>query len=261
MTFVPELTSRKGDPWAARKGEPRGMALGWCMYMMACAAGTVLQTRSVGMTLLAPFQRAATHFCLLILIGACILWPMARLSQASGKGGPLRATLVDVMAVLLPLQVVLWPLPLATGWGWGFVLGIITLIAAWSFGCIAFTHACITPQEHPRGRAVEATPGSRLAVMLALVLVIGLPPAVIGLASRVNPGLLEHAGWLGTLSPLSELWILTHPPSGLVPRMTSLGWTSAAGALMLGLAALAVRGLWGKPRPLADQSPGGVHSG
>lgn len=230
---------RRVDRWAHRRGEPRVFVLLWSMYLMACAALTVFSVRVLGAPQQAAFRPAAQSLMALAAAGLAVLWPMARLSQAA-PADPRRAAWIDVLAIALPLQAIIWPTRLLTGWAWTVLGGVSAMLLAWTTLVAALIATAQLRSSGPLGRAAW--------MAACLVLVAGAPAAmmVAGLLGLRPP---EDA-WLA--SPITGVHALTHAASGLSARMTPADWLAATTPAVAGgvwWAALGVSGRGRDPGP------------
>lgn len=222
--FVPQIKSARGhDPWAHRKGEPRPFALMWAAYLMVGALLTIFAVRSLTIPTTAQFVAGCRAMLALTLIGACVLWPMVRLSQRFPDNIP-RATFIDALAILAPAQAVIWPMPLLTHWGW-LVNGALALsVIGWTLTVGALL---VLAQRSP-------STISRMLWMLAfLALFCAGPLLLLAIASTSHPAPIDALAWL---SPVTTAYRLTAAPSGVTPSMTLHEWIGAAVPLLVAAA-------------------------
>ncbi|MSR69863.1 MAG: hypothetical protein EXS17_05905 [Phycisphaerales bacterium] len=93
---------------------PRGLVIAaglWILLALFLALGTTLPLQ-VTPASLAPAVRVTIVTC---LVGGLIAWPLVRLSQVTAVPGVLRP-LIDAATLACLLQLVIWPLRLATPW-------------------------------------------------------------------------------------------------------------------------------------------------
>ncbi len=211
---APSAPPRSVDRWAHRRGEPRLFTLLWSIYLLVCALATIFSVKFLGMTQAGMFRSPAKSMLLLAAIGATVLWPMVRLSQARPRK-PLKATALDLIAVNGPLQAVVWPTKLLTGWGWEVMAGLSLLLLSWT----ALLGALVAA-----GVSREAGPARSWWMLLCLMVVGGAPAAMLvgGLFGFVP----APDGWLA--SPLTALFAITEAPSGLSAGMTKREWVAVA---------------------------------
>ena len=229
MVFVPEFfRTGKGDPWAHRKGEPRFFALLWAVYLMVASLATIFAVRSLGVPTVAQYRAGATAMLTLVALGCSILWPMTRLSQASPRR-PWSSVAADVLVLLLPVQAVIWPMPVLTGWPMPVVGWVCIMITSWTL----LTGVVLAWGLGSR-QAVDRTLAA--AICIALAASGPLLLALWGIAGRAG----DAPAWVWLSSPLTGVWELLRSPSGLRPSMNSvekLG--STLPALLAGVLALA----------------------
>lgn len=216
ITWVPQLRSAPGDPWAHRKGEPRPLALGWSLYLLSAAGLTVLRVRSLTAPSAEQFAEAARGLLLMVLVGVSILWPMVRLSQEAPRKIN-RSLAVDLCVILVPAQAVIWPLPVLTHWPFSVAGGLALAVASWGVLSAGVLSAAF--------RWSDTLP--RWGWM-----VVAIAPWLTALGVLVFQGAAGGGGAPGCLSPGTAAWALTYAPSGLPPVMQSWEWvlTAAAGA-------------------------------
>jgi hypothetical protein len=243
MVFVTTLSNRgEHDPWAHRKGEPRLFALLWSGFLMAAAILTIFATRGGGVASARQHEFGALSFMSIAAFGAVALWPMVRLSQAS-PDKPRRALIADLLVVLLPLHVIVWPTPLLTRWpievpssillvvsGWTLIAGAVVLFATSGPGTLP------VPSDtgaEARARALRAWASA------ALVLGIVAGPLIdVGSHAFSLTGLGPEAY---LLSPLTAGWAVAQTPAeNLAPRIEAGEWLILSLPGIVGLAALLV---------------------
>jgi hypothetical protein len=211
MTWVPELRTKAGDPWAHRKGEPRPLALLWSLYLMASALVTLLRVRSLTMPTTEQFAFGCRSMVLMVMIGVAVLWPMVRLSQQFPKRRHL-SLLADLVVLLIPVQAVVWPMPLLTHWPLDVTAAVVVSIASWallSAGVLAFAYGA--------GSAVP-----RWCLMIGCVAVAIAAPAADLWIRGLGGG--PTASIVALWSPLTAVWGVTSAPSGLMPVMQRWEW-------------------------------------
>jgi hypothetical protein len=120
------------DPWAHRRGEPRLFALLWSLYLFGAALTTVMQIPVLGASEIRFVRSHGQMLLLLIAIGLTLLWPLVRLSQARPRR-PAIASLIDLVALLAPVQAVIWPLKWLGNWSWEVTAGVNLLLVSWTF--------------------------------------------------------------------------------------------------------------------------------
>jgi hypothetical protein len=199
------------------------------MYLMVSALVTLLRVRSLTMPTVSQFGEGCRGMLLMTLVGAAVLWPMVRLSQARPERIG-RSLAGDLVVLLVPMQAVIWPMPLLTRWSFEVTGAVAVCAASWTV-LAAGVLAC----------AYRAGDGARrwpwMALLSAGATVGPLARAWIGEASERGIDALRLA------SPVTGAWALTGAPSGLAPVMQWSEWVLALapGAAGSGLWALAGR--------------------
>lgn len=231
MTFVPEFSHRAGyDPWAHRKGEPRIFALLWSVYLMFSALGTIFAVRSLSVPTSQQYSFGAAALLTMVTIGCTLLWPAVRLSQSAPRL-PGQAVIGDLIVVLVPVQVIIWPLPVLTHWPWEIAAGLSVMMTSWTLFVAV-----------PLWRALRQNDAVERAItMLLIVAIVALGAGVLGLLRLRGVGGSLPA-WLWLSSPVTGVWELVSAPSGLKPRMSQEEWSIVAlpvvGALVWSMIAL-----------------------
>ncbi len=152
---------------------PRGLVVAaglWILLSLALALGTTLP-HQITPASLAPAIRVTVVTC---LVGAIVAWPLVRLSQVTERLGAMRP-LIDAATLGCLLQLVVWPLRLATPWTIERTL-LIDLCALSSLFAVAGVVAagCCSVRSSVRA----------LAIVLCLVVAGGVhwPLAAAGVA-------------------------------------------------------------------------------
>lgn len=219
VVWVPELLSKPGDPWAHRKGEPRPLAIFWSIYLMGAALLTLFRVRSLSMPSTEQFVTGCRGMIVMVAIGLFVLWPMTRLSQEFPARSA-RSLLSDLGVLLIPVQAVVWPMPLLTHWSWSVTGALALLLISWSIvaaGVLRLAHA----QRFPRG------------VACAITLLLGSAGPLIAFFITL-PAPLDRLARL--VSPFTGSFELTFAPSGLAPVMQSWEWGGILAPAFLGAA-------------------------
>lgn len=224
ITFVPGLQHRPNDPWAHRKGEPRFFALLWAIYLMAAALFTLFAVRTVGPPLTDQFHYGARAMLELTAVGALILWPMTRLSQLPAQR-PAHAICADLVVILVPIQALVWPLPLLTRWNPAVIASIALMLTAWT----VLVASILLPAQRSRA------PAKRAAAMGAIILASTGAPILQLFFTRFGAPLPPV--W-NLLSPYTAILELTSAPSGLAVRTSRTDWVFAAAPLVFALVIL-----------------------
>lgn len=229
MVFVPEFRHTGArDPWAHRKGEPRPFALLWAIYLMAAALLTIFAVSRISIPSTAQFVYACRAMLVMANLGVVVLWPMTRLSQQFPQR-PVRAVLVDLLIVLVPVQAVVWPMPVLAHWSWPVTAAQAASTAAWA---MLVASILLVAMRHP-------THWGRTISMLACLGVALIGPALLIIPIVLNrPASADLILWL---SPLTTPYIISAAPSGHSPSMLRSEWllTLAPLPLALGLSLFA----------------------
>jgi hypothetical protein len=223
--LVPEFRTSADDPWAHRKGEPRLLALAWAMYLMGAALTTIFAVRSLGAPTPDRYSYGCRAMVIIVVVGLTVLWPMTRLSQA-GPSRPVRATVLDLFAILAPVQAVIWPMAWLTNWWWDVVAGLNLMVAGW---------AVLAGSIVARGCA-SGSVAVRAGLTALAVALVGWAPA-LSLVSEAF-GTPDLPGWWGLLSPLTATLALTAAPGNQSVGMSAGEWIAAGVPLVLGVALL-----------------------
>lgn len=217
------------DPWAHRRAEPRPFALMWTGYLLlatAAALGPIAATHFLTPDVYRP---AATVLMVSACLGVVVFWPMIRLSQEVPDRRVSRSVLLDMLAILVPLQATIWPqaIPALANWdvqvaGAIAVHSVAWLAATGGLLTIALLHA--RHSERSRGW----TRGVRTAWMAGFVVLASAGWAVSVIVAS-SPPLVETVGpalW----SPASAVMDMTSDrswrgrPAVIVPEH----WRAAA---------------------------------
>lgn len=196
-------------------GGVRGLVLGWCLWLLASWLLTLTVAAAV------PAVRWMVYAA---MAGMLLVWPVVRLSQATGGRGALGATLVEWVCLNAVFQSVVWPLQLIAGWGLAQTAWLDGAMLAWSL-LIGLLIAW--------GRRVNRGAARTVAMLGCVAVVFG--------GAAVRPWLGESAGlqW----SPIATLWRVTDSPLDFLPGAVSASVLSVGAAAALGWALLAV-GAW-----------------
>lgn len=224
--LVPELrTEGADDPWAHRKGEPRALVLIWAMYLMGGALLTIFAVRTLGSPASGRYEYGCRAMAIMVAFGLSVLWPMARLSQVS-PSRPVRSMAVDLVALLAPVQAVVWPMPLLTSWSVPIAGGLNLMIASW--GLLA--GVVVAHGSASRSMATRA-----LLMVVAVALVGAAPGLALFVGSAGGPAM---PGWWEMLSPITAVLALTEAPANRTAQMSVWDWVGAGAPLIVAAALL-----------------------
>lgn len=237
------------DPWAHRRGEPRVFAFLWTVYVLVCVAGSVLWLARSSSVTASTYGPAARIMLMVVSAGAIVLWPMLRLSQTAPRGSPLRAAAADVLVVLFPMQMVVWPLIMLAQWPLGIVAAISALTAAWVV-LVGGVQALAFAVERRRANG----PGnwSRALWMLLCLALAGAAPLAALMRRAIEGPQASVPDWWSILSPFTAIGAVTgHGFSGPQAPVNEQQWWAIAGIGGAALALWALAAAWPRPAPSA----------
>lgn len=221
------------DPWAHRRGEPRVFAFFWTLYVLLAVAGSVSWVARFAPITAGSYAPAARIMLIVVAIGATVLWPMTRLCQTSPGRGAAANALADALVVLIPLQMIIWPLIFLAQWPTRTVAAIAMLTGVWvALVGAVLALALAEKSDTPRDPALLAR---SMWMILIVLLVLGAPFALM-VAGKAAPA------WLPMLSPLSAVSDITgQGMSGPQKPVSALQWRMilATGAIAAALWMLA----------------------
>ena len=212
MVFVSGLSTTPNDPWAHRKGEPRLFTLLWAIYLLLGAMGTIFATRTIGPPTSTSYRAGCLAMLAVVAAGATILWPAVRLSQGT-PSRPIRSVLIDLGVILLPIQSVVWPMPMLTRWPWDVTAAMVMVITGW----VVLIGAVVA-------QGVMRPVGIGRAARMALVCIAIIGGPAVGVIGSAR-GWWNPTGGMLT-SPITAGWALAGTPPNLRPSMTGLEWAA-----------------------------------
>lgn len=189
----------RGADWSHRRSEPRGLALGWTVYLMLATMGSLAPAMSMGRFEPDVYRPAARILMAMVVVGLCVLWPMFRASQSPVTRSPARFVVRDMAVVLLPALTLVWPQVYLAGWSADVVGALTCLMIAWTL-----LVGCVMLLWHASG---SEGVGARAVVMAAsLGLVAGVPLVLWRTGAMVTspPGIGVTPGWMW--SPVTAAW-------------------------------------------------------
>jgi hypothetical protein len=201
------------------------------MYLLVAVAGSVvwMSRSSMVVTGYAPTARI---LLIVVVVGMCVLWPMVRLSQASARQ-PVAAALADLLVVLAPAQVVIWPLSLMAAWPIDVVAAVAMLMLSWSLvACAVVAVGGLIRVQSPRDPRLLL----RSLLMTLSIALIAVVPVAMELARSTG----RHVpAWGTACSPLSGIWSITgRGLSGAPAPVTTQQWGAIGITGCAGLAAV-----------------------
>lgn len=209
-------------PRAARRS--RSLILAWSLYLLAA---TLVSAAAAGAhaAIDVDTPRVAARLVLLLsAIGLVVLWPMLRLSQ-SPPCRPRALIAADLVLLLVPLQVFIWPHALITRWPMEVIAAVSLVLAAWALVVGAVLLVALRPDPARQLR--------RPALWLGLCLLLLIPGPVVVLLSgaTIVPGEPPPLARVAlTSSPLTAAYELTRdrPWSGRPARVAATHWWTIA---------------------------------
>ena len=186
--------------WSHRRGEPRGLALFWMIYLMG-ATVIMFSSMSRAHAISPDITRPATRTMLImVMLGLFVLWPMVRLSQSHPRGSHVLFLLRDALVLFLPLQAVLWPhiASILAHWSIPVVAMLALLSASWLLLITGVLALALGSIERNGGRA-----SARAGWMLVVLLVVFLAPIIALVTPTAPPVPVDQPriGWL--MSPIT----------------------------------------------------------
>lgn len=242
---APARSRRAPDPWAHRRGEPRLFAFLWTLYLFVTVLGSLLWLTRSGVLAASAYGPAARIMLIVIAAGATLLWPMIRLSQLAPSGGIPTSVFSDLIVIVMPVQVVVWPLAFLANWPIRVVAVLAGMLLAWPAligGLIALAQAISR-----RSRFGEMSAMARVAWMLVCLVVVAVGPVVVAVSGSGEQ--IDISSWAWKLSPFTFVFVLTgtglrgpHAPIGVSDWLALAPVAVGAGAVWLTAALVARRG-------------------
>ena len=204
------------DRWAHRRGEPRGFAVLWMVFLLISTVFVFLTMGDPVRVTGEGYREGIRTLITVIALGITVLWPMLRLSQASAIGGGIVVVAKDLVILLIPLQAVIWPQALITGWSFSSVAASAIVLVAWALIVGALlavalgTGRRVRADERPLEGATHRGSGlERTYWMLSiLALVFAGPVLMLGLRAVSGTSEDDLARLLRMSSPLTAPWEL-----------------------------------------------------
>ena len=201
---------------------PRGLVALALLWTLAAFAATVGFRAPIQPTS-GAYTPAVRTLLALIALGACVLWPVGRLTLSPrGEGWtPARAAL-DTAAMLVLLHAVYWPIHLVTHWTLARAVAIDALLSGWTLAAGGTIALGMRPGARPTAWAALAMAVALGGAALDIAALPGPLPSMVGpfvalleLAS-VTPDLAKPPEWAVSLWP----W---------VPGLALWGWALRTG--------------------------------
>lgn len=231
------------DPWAHRRAEPRLFAFLWTLYLFITVLGSLLWLTRSGVLAASAYGPAARIMLIVIGAGATILWPMVRLSQLAPSTRPIAAAFGDLVVIVMPVQVVVWPLAFLANWPVSVVALLAAMLLVWSAlagGLIAIAFGVCHRYALP-----ALPPVVRVGWMFLCIALACAGPLIVVLTA-VGQG-ANLSSWAWKLSPFTFVFLMTgtglrgpHAPVGLsdwyalapVAGAAILAWLLAGGVAL-----------------------------
>lgn len=246
------------DRWAHRRGEPRGFAVLWMFFLLASTLLVFLTLGDPVRVTAEGYREGARMLITMISIGITVLWPMLRLSQIGAIGGGTAVIVKDLVILLVPLQAVLWPQTIITGWPVEAVAATATVIVSWALIVGAMLALALGPGR--RARAYEMPldsdrnqrPGiERTLWMISVLAAIGAGPLFLTCLRSLGGGSSDDLGQLLRMSsPLTAPWeilqsrIWTGRHAAIGPAHWRVAWMTAC----LAVSGWILVGIWRSTR-------------
>jgi len=227
--------------WSHRRGEPRGFAFAWMLFLMGATALMFTRAGLGGPFSSEAFRFAGREALLVVLVGMGLLWPLIRLSQVTPMRGPVRTAVLDVLLVVIPAQALVWPHLWLARWPLQVVLACGALLVIWGLAT-----GLVLGVTFARKRMNPAGGRGRILAMLTCVglLGAGTVPVLFSGPARPADRLDARVSWM--FSPLTSLIELTRDrawsgqSAAIAPAHWRVLWAQgglvAAGWGVLGLA-------------------------
>ncbi len=232
-------SSNRDDPWAHRRGEPRLFAFFWTFYVLLSVAGSVTWLARSSVVTVGAYGPAARIMLVVVAVGMVVLWPMARLSQASPERNSLLPMLADLIVVQLPVQIVVWPLYVLANWPRDIIHAVAAIMGVW--GVLAGGVIALALGGRPVTLVRDPRLGGRVGWMvLVLVLLLSAPLVEAVMFARGA----EPPKWLTMISPITAIPALTG--RGLIgpgAPVSQIQWDAIFTTLSVGVFAWALAAL------------------
>lgn len=196
---------KRGRDWSHRRAEPRGLVLGWTVYLLLTSAILLGPVATLGGFDPDLYRVAARRLIVMAMLGLVVLWPLVRLSQALPTR-PVISVVRDLVVLLAPSAAMVLPQGPLCGWPLTVPLAVMALMTTWTLlvGAVVALAAALLPSHGsaPLGRTVAAT-----------LVLVAVGAGAIGVDAPIgrSPGLEPAAGWMR--SPLTAVAEVTRDRS------------------------------------------------
>ncbi len=210
------------DRWAHRRGEPRLFSLYWIAWLMLSSSLVLAKLGPRGLLDPAVSRPVTRSLFMMIAIGAIVLWPMFRLSQAMPAKRPLAGLLLDVLIMFTTAQIVFWPQVLLAYWPMSAIGATSVSLLAWML--IAASALSIVMERQRRREIVDGE--KNIAWQRGLGMVVCL---VVALGGLILPACF---GWTQTGErPDPDLYMLASGVSAPFELTRDRFWTGSSAQL------------------------------
>ncbi len=200
---------------------PRTLLLWWSLWLLA-AWVLAFGWSSPFLPSLRAYGSSLSKLLFLVSLGLAIVWPLFRLS-AQNRGAPRIVALVDFVAIVITLQVILWPMRISGQWEVSRLFALDWSLSAWALiiaGIIAFGSvpprvrfgsmaSSTAPTPHTKARNFIHANAKRGIWMFVIILLSLLGPTLSILLNN-NPSNAGSAASASTeaflWSPISSAW-------------------------------------------------------
>jgi hypothetical protein len=210
------------------------MAL-WVVLLLCAIAITLGGVGVLGLLATDVYRPAARRLLAIVMVGCVVLWPMLRLSQTPPQRA-VGAFVVDALAVLVPLQAIIWPqsFPWMAAWPWSVSACVALWFAAWT-ACVAGGLAWFFAHGRP------ACPRWVMMTLFVAVAVGGLLAAAVRASGDFDADSVRSFDAWMMASPVTGVWELTQDRTwtGDAARVSASHWGALGGAWVI------ASGAWG----------------
>ena len=162
----------RSDRWAHRRGEPRLFSLYWIAWLMLNSSLVLAKLGPRGLLDPAVSRPVTRSLFMMIAVGALVLWPMFRLSQAMPVRRPLAGLLLDVLIMFTTAQIVFWPQVLLAYWPMLAIGATSVSLLAWML--IAASVLSIVMERQRRHELVNGEKNIAFQRRMGMVICLGI---------------------------------------------------------------------------------------
>lgn len=254
------------DRWAHRRGEPRLFSLYWIAWLMLSSSLVLAKLGPRGLLDPAVSRPVTRSLFMMIAIGAIVLWPMFRLSQAMPVKRPLAGLLLDVLIMFTTAQIVFWPQVLLAYWPMSAIGATSLSLLGWML--IAASTLSIVMERQRRREIVDGEKNIAwqrgMGMVICLIVALGglILPACFGWTAageRPDPDLYMLASGVSAPFELTRDRFWTGSSAQLEPLHWKVLWCML-GAGVAGIVAAWVYQLLPSGKPVRGGIGLGVQS-